>query len=123
MSFCSDVTTFSPSEILKIAQVIHQDTVRVDTPSRMIYYSEKYPEFTMRYPKLFSCACDPKFDMRQLQLMLSNVDKLKNDEITREEAMRSSFQPMAHRMFENKDLNKTAPPATTPTMAGDDTLI
>ena len=63
-----------PSErILEIIKEIKNDTT---TPGKLMYYKEKYAEFSEKFPKLFYAALDPMFDIKFLKLMLSQRDKV-----------------------------------------------
>lgn len=73
-------------------------------------YSKKYPEFAENYPHLFHLACEPKFDMAQLNYMLALRDSINNNERTFEDASKEVGEVMFDKYIKDKVQNMKTPP-------------
>lgn len=66
------------------------------------FCSKKYPEFAENYPHLFNLACEPKFDMNQLNYMLALRDSIDNNERTFEDASKEVGEVMFDKYIKDK---------------------
>lgn len=50
------------------------------------YYKNKYPQFVEDYPKLFKAVLDPEFPLIYLDMMLAQLEQLRNKNVTLDDA-------------------------------------
>lgn len=70
---------YSSAKIISIIKEIRAD----NRPDRLAFYKDKYSEFLQKFPKLFFAAFNDSFDIRILEMMLSQrnvIMKEKNKE-------------------------------------------
>lgn len=74
----------SSNEIISIVTKIKQATGNAREKQRQ--FRKQYTEFADKYPSLFQMACEPDFDIKRLEFMLSMRDNVGNNRISQHQA-------------------------------------
>lgn len=51
-------------------------------PNKAVYFSQKYPQFKVDYPRLFTCALDKHFPLQYLDFMFDMKKELETQNIS-----------------------------------------
>ena len=61
------------------------DDIRTNINTQL-FYSEKYPEFSKRYPTLFEKLFEQNLDLTTLRYMLNQKEKMNSNKLTEHDA-------------------------------------
>jgi hypothetical protein len=64
------------SEIKSIIQDIKSSKIK----NKEAYFANKYEDFKTKYPLLYEKACDDKFDIRNIDMMLKMLESIQTNE-------------------------------------------
>lgn len=90
MQESSDYVIADPVSVKAIVEEIR--SAPGDASIKKEYFNNKYPQFAEDYPKLFKAVLDPDFPLVYLDMMLAQLEQLRNKNVSLDDADNSIYK-------------------------------